>query len=501
MTILSVDALSGGPLVAHDRDLAAAFRRVLEIHGFASDAVLSAFGNPIGATQSHVRIDLPVYLKRLSSSSPLHTLIKLFVLDQWVEDEAVQAATAPVTVADLRDLGLVETGARGVRAVVRLSAYDGLVISHDRYDGSSLGRDHVLNVNPTTVALASVIVRRKVGSALDIGTGGGALALVAARHCERVIGVDTNPRALNLAAFNAALNGVDNVEWRLGSLFEPVAGSRFDLIFSNPPYVISPESRFVFRDSGRRGDAICQEIARSMPDYLTEGGFASMLCNWAIGAGGEWSAPPARWVADRGCDAWVISRGTLDPLTYAAGWNRNTDAAGYDDALERWTSYCDELGIASVGLGALILRRRTPSATAKNWIRSDVAHMPTGSCGPQIERIFAAEDVLRSAGSGDGRALLERRFRAAADHRLQQILALRDGAYATERAEIHLTDGFRFHGNVDAHTVRLLQLCDGSRPLAAIARELAQDGALTIEQAEAAAVDTVRGLLAFGFLE
>jgi len=474
-----------------------AFRRVLETHGFASDAVLSAFGIPIGSTQSHVRLDLPVYLKRLAPPTPLNTLIKLFVLDQWVEEEAVRSAVTPVTVADLRDMGLVETGADGVRACVRLSGYDGLVVAHDRYDGDpSLGREHVLNVNPTTVALANLTVRRKVGSALDVGTGGGALALVAARHSERVIGIDTNPRALNLAAFNAALNGVDNVEWRLGSLFEPVAGSRFDLIFSNPPYVISPESRFVFRDSGRRGDAICEEIVRAIPQYLTEGGFASMLCNWAIGAGEEWSAPLNRWVGNLGCDAWLLTRGIQDPLTYAAGWNRNPDPDGYEDALNRWTAYCDDLGIASLGLGAIVVRRRTGGP---NWTRCDtIAESPTGSCGPQIERIFAAQDFLSAV--ADNRSMLERRFRVVDDLRLHQVLALKDGKAVVERARIELDGGFRFRGNVDRQTIRLLNACDGSRPLGAIARELAQDGSLSLEQAEAAAADTVRGLLGWGFL-
>jgi len=498
MTSLSTVAPPAGPLDAHDQGTIAGFRQVLDLHGFGGDAVLTAFGSPVASTDSHRRIDLPLYLRRLAPASPLHTLIKLFVLDQQVDEDAVRAAVSPLTVADLRALGLVEAGAHGVRARVRLSAYDGLVLAHDRYDESepTLSHDHVLNVNPTTIALSGLTVRRKVGSTLDVGTGCGVLAILAARHSERVIGVDTNPRALNLAAFNAALNGVHHVEWRLGSLFEPVAGSRFDLIVCNPPYVISPESRYVFRDSGRRGDAICEEIVRSIPQYLAEGGFASMLCNWALGPGQDWSAPPARWVADRGCDSWVLSRGAQDPLTYAAGWNRTSDPAAYDEALNRWTAYFEELGIDSIGLGAIILRRR---AGGPNWMRSDMlSESPAGSCGSQIERIFAAQDVLPAV--ADDRTLLDRAFRVADDTRIQQILALRDGTQVAERSEIHLTGGFRFRGAVDAQTIRLLQRCDGSRRLAEIARELAQEVPMSPEQAAAATADTVRGLLAWGFV-
>jgi hypothetical protein len=167
--------------------------------------------------------------------------------------------------------------------------------------------------------------------------------------------------------------------------------------------------------------------------------------------------------------------------------------------VNRWTAYCDELGIASLGLGAIILRRRTAASGATNWVRSDVlTESPNDWCGRQIERVFAAQDFLSAV--ADDRALLERAFRAADDHRLHQTLAPKDGTYVTERAQIELTGGFRFRGNLDAHTIRLLQRCDGSRTLSAIARELAQDGRLTPEQAEAAAADTVRGLLAWGFL-
>ena len=65
---------------------------------------------------------------------------------------------------------------------------------------------------------------------LDIGTGSGLLAVHAAAHADRVVAVDINPRALRFAEFNAALNAVDNVEWREGSLFEPVAGEPCNLI-------------------------------------------------------------------------------------------------------------------------------------------------------------------------------------------------------------------------------------------------------------------------------
>ena len=113
------------------------------------------------------------------------------------------------------------------------------------FDGFSRGQDDppgwVSSFTPTAYWLASLTPRRRVERALDIGTGNGAHALLAAAHADHVIATDVNARALAFTQISAALNGIDNVETRLGSLFEPVAGETFDLITCNAPYVISPE--------------------------------------------------------------------------------------------------------------------------------------------------------------------------------------------------------------------------------------------------------------------
>jgi hypothetical protein len=226
-----------GPLNADDGDAITTFRELLAAHGFAGNAVLSALGGTLPQGKFHLREDLPLYLRRLKDATPINTLIGLFVLDQALDESVVREAIDPLQPSDLERMGLVEREAGAVRARVKLSGYDGLVLAHDRYDDRSAAprADHVLEVNPTTVTLGGMTVRRHARRALDVGTGCGVLALVAARHSDRVIATDTNQRALNFAAFNAELNGVTNVEFRQGSLFEPVAGERFDLIVCNPP--------------------------------------------------------------------------------------------------------------------------------------------------------------------------------------------------------------------------------------------------------------------------
>ena len=101
--------------------------------------------------------------------------------------------------------------------------------------------DFVLGVSSASSTLAQLTVRAPVARALDLGTGCGVQSLHLARHAGQVVATDLNPRALALAEMTAMINSVE-IDLRQGNLYEPVAGERFDLITSNPPYVMSPPS-------------------------------------------------------------------------------------------------------------------------------------------------------------------------------------------------------------------------------------------------------------------
>lgn len=491
-------AIFQGPLRVTDPSAITSLRSVLDRHGFSGTAAADALGPPLPVGKSHLRDDLPLYLRRVEAPTPINTLVRLFVLDQHVAEARAQEAFAPLDLDTVREIGLIEDGASGVRARLRLSVHDGLVLAHDAYDEQrgALRPDHVLDVNPTTFSLSNLTVRRRVSRALEIGTGCGVLALCASRHADQVIATDTNERALNIAAFNAAINGISNVEWRLGSLFDAVEGERFDLIFCNPPYVISPDSQFIFRDGGRRGDQLCEEIVRRAPSYLNDGGFATFLINWAIHHGEEWAAPLVRWVDGNGCDSWLMLSAAQDPTTYAAIWNRSRDREAYSSGLERWIRYFEELNISMLGLGAVVLRRRE---SGTRWVHSDfLADSITAPAGAGVERLFAAQDRLASLPDDD--ALLDDAFAAVPDHQLQEHLKIEDGRYVIDAAEVRLLGGLPFRGSVDAYAIQLLARCDGRRSLREIAREIAGQAGVDIQVFTRACVPIARRLIAMGFL-
>jgi SAM-dependent methyltransferase len=483
-------------LDAGREDLIAGLRAVLDVHRYAGPEATQALGAPIGS--EHRDVDRPLYLRRLEAPRPLNTLIRMFALHQAAREGEARSAFAPLPLEELAELGLVQLEPGWVRPLVALAVVEGLVLARDRPDPTThaVAPDHVLGVGPPALLLARLSVRRPARRVLDLGCGGGVQALLAARHAERVVGVDLNPRALAFARFNACLNGVRNVEWREGDLFTPVAGESFDLVVSNPPYDVSPESWLLFRDGGGTGDGICARIVAGLAPHLEEGGFATVLANWALREGEDWAARPGRWVEGTGCDAWLLHSETQDALTYAAVWTRGPEAVGYGDALERWMSHYEALGIRALAMGLLVLRRR---AAAANWFRKDElpAH-PTQDCSAAVLRVFAGEDRLRALASDE--ALLDEVLRVAGPLRLHQTVAFRDGTPEVQEASISLADGLPLRGGADGGTIRLIQLCDGRRRLREVVSEMMRPGELDREALTERTLAVARRLVELGFL-
>jgi release factor glutamine methyltransferase len=106
----------------------------------------------------------------------------------------------------------------------------------------------VLIPRPETELLIDLALERipadRPSRVLDLGTGSGNIAVTLGleRPRAQVIAIDVSAAALACATSNAAALGASNVESRQGSWFEPVAGERFDLIVSNPPYVAEADS-------------------------------------------------------------------------------------------------------------------------------------------------------------------------------------------------------------------------------------------------------------------
>ena len=347
-------------------------------------------------------------------------------------------------------------------AAVGVTPVGDCLITHDRREAhlQSGAAEFVPGPSPATRRFADVAIRRPGATVLDLGCGQGLLAMRAAELGGRVTAADINPRAVAFAAFNAGLNGLDNITCVHGDLFGPVAGVRFDLILANPPFVISPDSTFLYRD----GPGICERIAREAPPFLADGGILQMACNWPCHRGRDWRADLSAWFEDGGCDVWVLQTDHLTPVTYAGIWlgqaHQGTGAIGPE--LERWMAFYEEAGIEAVGGGVVAMRRRRPGgAASRPWI--EIREMPpaNGPCGETIARVLEARDTLSRL---DDQTLLDAQVAIAPEARAFLTQRASSSGWERESSELRLTRGLAMALRLDPAAAAIAGFLDGTRP-------------------------------------
>jgi hypothetical protein len=462
--------------------------------GFGRPRHFALVGSPGGAPPADVLADLD-----RPEDARLAMLLAFFRDGESTTRAEAERAIAPLTIDDLIDASVAAPDGSGLRARIKLTSISGLILAGDtRRDWGK--PNFVTGLSPPGKAVAYATVRRPAATALDVGTGSGVQALLAARHAERVIGVDINSHALWLARFNEQLNGVANATWVEGDWFEPARGERFDLVVANPPVTISPDNAVLARDSAIGGAELSRQVVREAAAHLVDGGFATVLCNWTHQEG-SWDATPREWVAGLGCDAVVVNFGSQDPLAYAM--SNVLDRPGLDpdvtaDTIKRWTEHYTRNGIERIALGVVVLRRR---AAGSPWIQAFQADgAPSGPAGDQLERMFAGGDFVASpSGAAHLRALLSTPWRLVERHRLEQTLVHDDGAYTAGAAVLRQEPGLQLPARVDPRVVPLIAAFDGRRTLAGLLREA--PGAEGVEQREfeQLCLSTIRDLIARGY--
>ncbi|WTT74975.1 class I SAM-dependent methyltransferase [Streptomyces sp. NBC_00080] len=500
------------PLPSADRpDVAARLREALLAASFTADGLLDLLGAPAYAALA--RSETVPALRATRGDTPLETLVRLFLLQQPVPHARVEEFL-PVR-ACVESGWLVPTGEDEVAATVDVRPYGGpggedwFIISDlgcavggaggSGSEGGQADTAVVLGVGGASTTLAGITVRTPVSAALDLGTGSGIQALHAAQHATRVTATDLNPRALHITALTLALSGAPAADLREGSLFEPVRDDEtYDLIVSNPPFVISPGARLTYRDGGMGGDDLCRSLVQGAGERLSEGGFAQFLANWQHVEGENWQDRLRSWVP-RGCDAWIVQREVQDVTQYAELWLRDAgdhrgDQAEYQAHYDTWLDEFEARKVKGVGFGWITLRRTTaaePVITVEEW-----PHPVEQPLGDAVLAHFGRLDYLRAH---DDAALLAGRFRLVTEV-VQEQVGL-PGAEDPEHVVLRQHRGMRRATKVDTVGAGFAGVCDGSlsagRILDAIAQLVGEDPVLLRDRTPA----QIRLLVEQGFLE
>jgi methylase of polypeptide subunit release factors len=299
-------------------------------------------------------------------------------------------------------------------------------------------------------------------------------------------------RALRLAALSTALSDVD-VDFREGSLLEPLAGQQVDLIVSNPPFVISPAGRHTYRDSGFSLDGVCAHLVRDAPQHLTPGGELVLLANWLHISGSDWRERVGGWLPGTGVDALVVQREVLDPTEYIAMWLRDSGQSDDLAAYDGWLAAFEQAQVEGVGMGFVRIRRTDATARA---MLLDWPHPVEQPLGPHLSAWLDRRAWL--AGCADDQ-LLAATLHVAGDVVQEQVG--QPGAEDPEHVVLRKHGGLRTAVRVDTATAALVGASEGTVTVGALIGAVASVLDEDPRALEQRLLPTLRDLVDQGVLE
>lgn len=444
-----------------DKNRLAELRRFFDDSGYDTDTLTKRLGaaRPPAAGEEHRM------LYRTRAVTAENAVIRLFLLGTSI-DEATAKESIPKSILELcSKAGLLETAGGRVRACIVIVPIGGLLFASDAFRvlGTDKAADFVLPASTHSANfLRRLTMRTPVDSMLDLGCGCGIHALCAAEHSGKVVATDLSPAAVRYTEFNARLNGIDNIECLTGNLFEPVAGRRFDLIVSNPPFVMGPDAQFTYRDNPLELDEFCRQLIREAPTHLTEGSYLQMLCEWAEIKGQSWTERLSAWMRGIGCDAWILHSSSRDPASYVA--QRSADISGTQPGSDRtyddWVGYFEKNEVTAIHAGMIVSRRRN----GQNWFHvQGIAGDVETDAGEAVLQGLAACDFLDLCNDDD--SLLEATLRLAPELTLEQHFARRDNEWNPGKNLLRLAGSLPADAEVDDPVLAFLNQIDGQKTI------------------------------------
>ena len=162
---------------------------------------------------------IPNYFIKRGPKDQLDLLIWLFLFNEPIKATALACLFSPDDLDALAAMKLIRSDAGVATCDLALFECAGLFFATDARVKPPRDVNKVMPLHPSSFDFVGSVSRKPVNSTLDLCTGSGVHALMAARHSEHVVATDISPRALHFAEFNAWFNGITNIEFCRSDFF------------------------------------------------------------------------------------------------------------------------------------------------------------------------------------------------------------------------------------------------------------------------------------------
>lgn len=275
---------------------------------------LFALGRALEAAQYRFTTLTPASHQRINARAGNEQAHDLRGVFGWSRPFAA-GAIDPDIVSLMRRAGVLDESGPLLRSLVRASTLGERCYFHSAFP--TTGADAVF-FGPDTYRFVAAIERelRKLAAppirVVDIGCGAGPGAVQIARRFPdaEVIAADINPASLALVSINAGLAGARNLTPAASDLLAGVDGA-FDLVVSNPPFMLDPGQRAYRAGGGPRGAGLSLDIVRTSMERLRPGGSLLLYTGVAISGDHDDFLAAIAPLLDASCQAWTYEE--LDP--------------------------------------------------------------------------------------------------------------------------------------------------------------------------------------------
>ncbi len=348
---------------------------------------------------------LHYYDRYLLPQTVLGDLIRLFQLRVALPEARLQEIFGPDLFPVLQRLGILILRPDQQEALwaSRIDIFDvaGLYIATDhRYmvlpEDKQVDESPVMYIGMDSMGLVHTAPHYPVDRVLDLCSGSGVQGLIASRYAQQVISVDINPRAMRFSRFNAQLNGINNIEFRLDNLYEAVLGQKFDTILANPPFVPSPTKGFRFRDGGANGEEILQAIVEGSANHLQPDARLFIVTDLVDIV--DYEAKLNAWWSAGAAHKLVLGTADRDDILFSvphshAAFGQSFEQ--YNQELDRWVNNFHNAGLTAVNFGYILIQR-LPNQTAGSYYKRTI-HNPSQPIHLSVQTYFQQRQYLAQA--------------------------------------------------------------------------------------------------------